>query len=114
MDARETSYEDNIFDMIIDKGTVDALLSTAELEIGENQKVHEVLREMFRILKPGCFCIVVSRNGICTLTPYLYEDGVEWEVEVKDLVAQKGKLKNVNFIYFLKSNKIQVSVTYTL
>ncbi len=56
MDVRDLQYEDETFDMIIDKSTIDALLC------GDNAflNVAIMLKEFSRVLKPGGIYFVIS------------------------------------------------------
>ncbi|GAM28969.1 hypothetical protein SAMD00019534_121450, partial [Acytostelium subglobosum LB1] len=102
MDATDTKLPDHHFDGIIDKGTVDALLSTLDVEIGENEMVKRLLREMYRVLKPGGFMMCVSRNTCAE--PYFYMDeDTEWQLTTEQLnvTSTKGKgIQQINYVYF--------------
>ncbi|KAN0030462.1 hypothetical protein ACTA71_009100 [Dictyostelium dimigraforme] len=104
-DATETKFKDNQFNGILDKGTADALLSTLELEQGDNEMVKSLLREMYRVLKLGGWFVCVSRN-VC-LEPYFYSDEMaEWNLKRIDLTTNstKGKgITQVNYIYLAQS-----------
>ncbi|KYQ89710.1 hypothetical protein DLAC_11783 [Tieghemostelium lacteum] len=106
LDATSTNYPPCSYQGVIDKGTCDALLSTLDIEIGENQMVKKLLEEMYRILVPGGFFLCVSRN-IC-LEQYFYssdDDQIEWQLERSELITnptntKKGKgINQVNYIY---------------
>ncbi|EGC37521.1 hypothetical protein DICPUDRAFT_30175 [Dictyostelium purpureum] len=97
--------KDGHFNGVIDKGTADALLSTLELETGENEMVKLLLREMYRVLnKENGWFICVSRNTC--LEPYFYQDDqAEWDLKKIDLTtnSSKGKgIQQVNYIYLAK------------
>eukprot|EP01102_Stenamoeba_stenopodia_P010643 TRINITY_DN3230_c0_g1_i1.p1 TRINITY_DN3230_c0_g1~~TRINITY_DN3230_c0_g1_i1.p1 ORF type:complete len:246 (+),score=81.08 TRINITY_DN3230_c0_g1_i1:78-815(+) len=79
MDVCNTTFEEHSFDLIIDKGTLDALISTGEEESGENEAVHSLVKEMMRILKPTGVYAIVSRNANFLLFPYFYAHGCECE-----------------------------------
>lgn len=49
MDALNTSFENETFNVIVDKGTLDALMPNKELETLE--KVNQYFKEMERLLK---------------------------------------------------------------
>ncbi|EGG17505.1 hypothetical protein DFA_08501 [Cavenderia fasciculata] len=111
-DATNTGIANDTYDGIIDKGTVDALLSTLDLEVGDNQMVKKLLREMYRVLKPGGFLLVVSRNTCAE--PYFYmDDQAEWSVQIQELQVSKQSdstttkkssskappMKQINYLY---------------
>jgi SAM-dependent methyltransferase len=55
MDATNTTFDNNTFDMAFDKGTLDALMCAKNLEIPYN-----LIREMYRVTKPQKYFIVVT------------------------------------------------------
>ena len=68
-DARDMAYKDESFDLIIDKGTTDALLSDKEGGISNCVKV---VAEMGRCVTRGGFIMVVSHmNAHC-------DAGIDW------------------------------------
>ena len=68
-DARDMAYKDETFDLIIDKGTTDALLSDKEEGIGNCVKV---VSEMGRCATMGGFIMVISHmNAHC-------DAGIDW------------------------------------
>ena len=56
MDARDLAYPDGMFDLVIDKGTVDAMMCSDFAEIN----VAVTLKECQRVLKDGGIYLVVS------------------------------------------------------
>ena len=56
MDIRKMEYEDNTFDLVIDKSTIDAVMC------GEHSEINAaiILKECQRILKPGGRYVVIS------------------------------------------------------
>lgn len=48
---RSCRYEDSSFDAVVDKGTLDALMSEDTLDVRESGQA--MLREVARVLKPG-------------------------------------------------------------
>eukprot|EP00388_Colpodella_angusta_P023750 GDKJ01061354.1.p1 GENE.GDKJ01061354.1~~GDKJ01061354.1.p1 ORF type:complete len:293 (+),score=62.16 GDKJ01061354.1:47-925(+) len=57
MDATKTSYNSNEFDLLIDKGTLDALATSDTTELAES-----LVNECFRVLKPEGHLILVSHS----------------------------------------------------
>lgn len=56
MDIRKMSYPDNYFDVILDKGTIDALSTSDDAD----SMIPEALSEYARVLKPGCKAYIIS------------------------------------------------------
>jgi len=79
-DARKMTYQDESFDLVLEKGTLDAMLS--DTDVGEAGCV-AIVTECARILKTGGYLVVVSHLNAHT------NDGLEWleEVVVKGLRA---------------------------
>lgn len=59
MDVRQMSYHDCMFDVVVDKSTIDALLCGREPYVDTAKMVEEV----WRVLKPGGLYLVVSYAG---------------------------------------------------
>ena len=55
MDATNTTFEDNTFDVTLDKGTLDALMCAKNLEIPFN-----LIREMYRVTKSQKYFVVIT------------------------------------------------------
>ena len=55
MDCRDIVFESGIFDLVIDKGTLDSILCSE----GASDNAHKTLKEICRVLKPGgtYFCV---------------------------------------------------------
>ena len=56
MDVRDMEYEDESFDCVIDKSTIDALLCGDDAFLN----VARMLKEVSRVLKPGGTYLVIS------------------------------------------------------
>lgn len=59
MDATAMTFEDNCFDLAVDKGTLDAMMVGSEASI----PVSAMTSEIWRTLRPGGVLILVSHNG---------------------------------------------------
>ena len=66
-----TLYRDNYFDIVIDKGTLDALLCDANADINVRQMIDEIKR----VLKDGGNYIVISFHKPCDIQPRLKSAG---------------------------------------
>ncbi|KAF2069501.1 hypothetical protein CYY_009179 [Polysphondylium violaceum] len=106
-DATDTKYQDQEFDGIIDKGTLDACLSTLDFECGENEIVMKMVCEMHRVLKSKGFFIVLSRNTLLEQYFYISGDDLNWSLKTIELTtpSNKGKgITQVNYIYLLEKD----------
>lgn len=112
MDARQMAFDDGAFDVVIDKGTMDAMLSEVDEDEGlENAAV--ILMEVTRLVAAGGYATIVSHlNPLghlgrlfleSVLVPVLAEHGDStWIVHVhgdeRDLEADKGDLHPVVYM----------------
>mmetsp|Transcript_30296 Transcript_30296/g.58235 ORF Transcript_30296/g.58235 Transcript_30296/m.58235 type:complete len:271 (-) Transcript_30296:131-943(-) len=84
-DCRATAFEDNSFDVAIDKGTLDAL------SCGDTEGTYNTCSEMHRILKPGGRFISISSSPM-----FVYLSGklgcqVKWEdIKVEKVTGDGG------------------------
>eukprot|EP00760_Papus_ankaliazontas_P038943 PhM_4_TR9429/c0_g1_i2/m.63304 len=79
-----TMYEDDLFDLVVEKGTLDALLSSDSCHVNAERYV----AEMGRVLKPGGAFAMLSLNGIDTLVATFWGDATcDWDIVVKDVVV---------------------------
>ena len=77
-DARKLEgFPNNCFNCIIDKGLFDSLLCS---ELDNILSAKQYLREMYRMLKPGGYFIMVSHSSPDTRLGYLRK-GAKWQVE---------------------------------
>jgi hypothetical protein len=72
MDVRDLTYNDNFFDLIVDKSTIDALLC------GDNSFINVAImtKEIIRTLKDGGIYMIISygqpENRIFHLVKYIF------------------------------------------
>lgn len=74
MDATCTNYADDTFNVVIDKGTLDAMFTDESTEIVAN--VHRLFSEIERVLRLGGRYICIS-----LLQPHILNHLVEWFVD---------------------------------
>ena len=85
-DARKMPHKDESFDLIIDKGTMDALLSDRDLGV---KNCVDVMSEMARVLSTGGYIMIVSHMNANI------QSGLEWceEIVVAGLRASGAKAR---------------------
>jgi len=77
MDVRKLVYKKSAFDIIVDKGTLDAILCGSE----SARNADAMLSECHRVLKPGgVFCLVTYGTPQSRIS-YLEKLKYKWEVE---------------------------------
>jgi len=104
MDVRDMQYDDNIFDLIIDKSTIDALLC------GENSYINvaKMLKETQRVLKDEGYYMIISYGKPENRVNHLERAHLDFEVSIytikKDFEEEKD-LNKVHYVYLCKKRK---------
>jgi len=98
MDVRDIKYEDNYFDLAVDKSTIDALLCGEDAFIN----VAKMIKEVQRVLKVGGYYMIVSYGSPDYRLLHLERKFEKFNIEVlkieKDFVEEDGYDKN-HYIY---------------
>jgi len=103
------SLSDQSFDIVLDKGMLDALLSTGENETFDNAAVIALNKEVFRVLKNGGKYLIISGNDSFITLPYFCGDPtVYWELEKSPIQLPNKRLPqhqqyHTYFFYVLTS-----------
>ena len=98
MDVRDIKYEDNFFDLAIDKSTMDALLC------GDNSFVNvaKMIKEIQRVLKVGGYYMIISYGAPKYRLMHLNRKFEKFKIEIlkveKDYVEEDGYDKH-HYIY---------------
>lgn len=101
MDVRDMKFEDNSFDLIIDKSTIDALLC------GENSYINvaKMLKETQRVLKDDGYYMIISYGKPENRVNHLERAHLDFEVSIytikKDFEDEKD-LNKVHYVYLCK------------
>ena len=80
MDMVNMTYHDNVFDCVLDKGTLDAVC--VDKEDGTIEKVNKMFAEIKRVLKPGGRYVCVSLSQEHILEQLLANHDGGWVVRV--------------------------------
>ena len=99
MDMRTLAYDDGAFDVVIDKGALDALMSSDEPAI--HADAQKMLSEIVRVLARGgrYLCVTLAQPFICrTLVGTLSPHG---SGDAHILVTASGGSSHVPFLYTL-------------
>jgi len=89
MDIMDMTYADASFDIILDKGTMDAIMCeqgdqwTVPDEIAE--RCHKELSHVSRILRPGGLFIYITFGQPHFRRPLLLKDEYQWNLELKTI-----------------------------
>ena len=98
MDVRDLKYEDNTFDLAVDKSTIDALLCGEDAFIN----VAKMIKEVQRVLKVGGYYMIVSYGTPEYRMLHLSRKFEKFNIQVlkieKDFVEEDGYDKH-HYIY---------------
>ena len=98
MDVRDIKYENNFFDLAIDKSTIDALLCGDDSFIN----VAKMIKEVQRVLKVGGYYMIVSYGAPDNRVLHLNRKFEKFKVEIlkieKDYVEEQG-YDSYHYIY---------------
>ena len=98
MDVRDLKYEDNTFDLAVDKSTIDALLCGDDAFIN----VAKMIKEVQRVLKVGGYYMIISYGVPNYRVLHLKRKFEKFKVEImkieKDFVEEDGYDK-YHYIY---------------
>ena len=98
MDVRDLKYEDNSFDLAVDKSTIDALLCGEDAFIN----VAKMIKEVQRVLKVGGYYMIISYGTPEYRMLHLSRKFEKFKIEIlkieKDFVEEDGYDKH-HYIY---------------
>ena len=109
-DVSDMPYEDETYDVVLDKGMLDAVLSHGEVETGENELVKKVNSEVYRVLKTGGYYIIVSgMDSFLTMPYFLGDEEVDWDVSHHSFKSRSPSNKTLRtlFFYILKKEAVK-------
>ena len=96
MDATQMSFPDHSFDLVVDKGTLDAVLCGTEFTIP-----NKILREMVRVVKPERSVLLVTHGNVAN-RKFLFESNFHPE-QVSVLCHKQDLSPEVNLINAMRS-----------
>jgi RAT1-interacting protein len=86
MDIRYLEYEDNTFDIILDKGTLDALTCGGDVE----GNMRKACKEYIRVLRPQGLAYIISFGQASDRTLYFNPEGeCSWVFDGYDLLPKE-------------------------
>ena len=109
MDVRQMSFEDGMFDAVIDKGTFDSILCGD----GSGPNAEQMLNEIHRVLSPNGVYICISYGVKETRMAYFHKKEYDWTVlhhmvakptiSTSTVVSAESKdEKNFHWVYVMK------------
>jgi SAM-dependent methyltransferase len=102
---RPTTFEDCVFDVIIDKATMDAQLCSDVA----SSNIYDMFHEMSRILKPRGYFIVIS-NGPDNIRRFFFEiDTLDWRLH-ETMKIEKIPVKGTFYYVYIAEKNLAVEV----
>ena len=98
MDVRDMKFEDNTFDLVIDKSTIDALLCGNHSFIN----VTKMTKEISRVLKVGGVYLIISYGKPENRVFHLERKHLGFEVQIYTIKKQEGQMEKVHYGYVCK------------
>ena len=99
MDVRDMNeFEDETFDLIIDKSTFDSLLCSEQSFIN----IDLMTREISRILKIGGIYLIISYGRPEFRLFYLNKKNLSFDIQVIEIKGKKEEEQTINFGYICK------------
>jgi len=105
MDARELQFDNNSFDSVIDKGTIDSAFCGA----GSHQNVKKIVNEIYRVLKPGGVFISISFGLPDQRKPWFNRPEFEWEMSETVIRREKNGRDTKHYVFILKKKNSTIS-----
>jgi 2-polyprenyl-3-methyl-5-hydroxy-6-metoxy-1,4-benzoquinol methylase len=101
-DATAMQFADASFDVLIDKGTMDALYCSLELT-EKVALVRKMTKEYMRVVRPGGWVYIISFGQPETRLALLQGEGVEWAQVQTEQIKVEGK--PVHHLYALQKKE---------
>ncbi|KAH7815386.1 putative Endothelin-converting enzyme 2 B (Ece2B) [Monocercomonoides exilis] len=99
MDVKAMSFDDETFDLIIDKGTSDAILCGTD----SYAQLSSMLKEVSRVLKKGGVYVVITYGVPATRLPHFEKEEYGWKVDKLTTPKYEGAPPNqVYYLYVMK------------
>ena len=104
MDVADMKFQNDSFDLIFDKGTIDALTCSNDA----NLVIRNSSNELYRVLKPNGFLFMITFEKPIYRIPLMIHTKVPWKIETVLFIPNKSNQKDDDpgtYVYlFQKSN----------
>lgn len=98
MDVTDMKFEDDSFDLIFDKGTIDALTCSDDV----NSVIRKSSNELYRVLKPNGFLIMITFEKPFDRISLMMRTRVPWKIETVLFIPNNPKTADddqANYVY---------------
>ena len=100
-DITKMAFEDNFFDFIFDKGTIDCFVASTET----TKKINDALSEISRVLKPGGYFVQISYGTPNTRTPFLKHQNLNWTLTDTKEVEKPNEPGTFHYVYIVQKKQ---------
>ena len=97
-DITKMPYDDNFFDFIFDKGTIDCFVASTE----STKKINVALMEISRVLKQGGYFVQISYGTPNTRTSFLKAQNLSWSLVDTKEVEKPNEPGTFHYVYILQ------------
>lgn len=102
-DARKLSFKESMFDLIVEKGTVDAMLCTSNKSTG--------LENVLNIIKESCRVLTVS--GCIMLVSHIQTESEEFELLLQECILPALSNYSDGVVWSIEAHTIGEDITTT-
>lgn len=99
--ATKLPFEDNTFDFIFDKGTMDSFVATSD----STKQIPTMLAEIARVLKPGGVFAEISYGTPNTRTPFLKASTLPWTLTETKEIEKPNESGTYHYAYVMKKKQ---------
>ncbi|EAY09212.1 hypothetical protein TVAG_309010 [Trichomonas vaginalis G3] len=99
--ATKLPYDDNTFDFVFDKGTLDSFVATAD----SSKQIPTMLSEVCRVLKPGGIFAEISYGTPNTRTPFLRASNLQWALQETKEIEKPNEPGTYHYAYVTKKKQ---------
>ena len=93
-DAMDLQWPDNTFDLVLDKGTLDAILHSDDAFVN----VAHLTKEFQRVTKIGGTVMIISYGLPPSRAPHLQREHLNWNLITTEIIDSKSLSENYIYI----------------
>ena len=101
MNCTNLEYENETFDLVLDKSTMDAIVCASHAY----RKVAMMLREVQRVLKTGGIYILITFGEPSRRMLHLEREHLDWDIKHQRLEGEEGSKDGIHHVYICRKNQ---------